>query len=597
MKTRVIIQARMGSARLRGKSLMPVAGKPLIRWVVESAAQLHFADEVCVATTSLQEDDPVVAVAESLGVLTARGSATDVLKRFVEASSDMDETDTVIRLTGDNPLNDPIRSEKLFEQHVDNGNDYTHIDGLSHIVAEFISVRALRDAYNSSALSLFDREHVTPWFRKNRDRFQVQTLPAGFEGLRSDLDSYLTVDTGEDLHRMEELMQELNLEPGKIDFEKVYQWLDKNVHHRKNGKGAPVVWLKGTPVGEANPPYVVAEIGQNHNGDMRNAKRLIDMAVRCGASAVKFQKRDIASELSKEAFDKPYDNPNSFGKTYGEHRMFLEFDEHEHLELKEYADAVGITYFCTPCDVPSLELLERIGTPFYKVASRDLTNIPLLEALGKTGKPVILSTGMAGLAEIDTALEALQMDLSNIILLQCTSQYPCALENVNLKAIETLKERYGTVTGLSDHTSGVIVAAASTLMGASMIEKHVTLDRTMKGTDQPGSLEESGLFKLMDYIRAIELAKGDGIKEILEVTKASREKLERSLTSRMDIPMGTVISEEHLTLKSPGTGLKWSERSQVVGKQAAVEIKKDTTLLMEMVLEPENKSQLQNETP
>jgi len=578
MKTRAIIQARMGSSRLRGKSLMPVAGKPLINWVIESARHLPFVDEVCLATTSLQQDDPIAAVAESSGAIVFRGSATNVLDRYTEASADMNEEDVVIRLTGDNPLNYASLTEKLFEIHSSNKNDYTHIDGLSHIVAEFITVRALRDANRSSNLALFDKEHVTPFFRKHRDIFRVETLPAGFSGLRADLDKYLTIDTGEDLERMELMMKELNLAPGNIDFEQVFTWLDRNIHHRANGNDSPTVYLKGTPVGESYPTYIVAEIGQNHNGDLRNAKKMIDMAARCGASAVKFQKRDMESELSTEAYNRPYDNPNSFGKTYGEHRAFLEFDEEQHLELKEYADAVGITYFCTPCDIPSLELLERIGTPFYKVASRDLTNLPLLKALGKVGKPVILSTGMAGLKEIDNALEALDMELSNVIIMQCTSQYPCSLENVNLKAIDTIKQRYNCVTGLSDHTSGVIVASAATLMGASIIEKHITLDRTMKGTDQPGSLEESGLFKLLDYIRAIELAKGDGIKEINPATEKSREKLERSITSAINIPAGTVLTEEMITLKSPGTGLKWVEKDKLIGKKAVHSIEKDSTL-------------------
>lgn len=578
MKTRAIIQARMGSSRLRGKSLMPVAGKPLINWVIESARHLPFVDEVCLATTSLQQDDPIAAVAESSGAIVFRGSATNVLERYTEASADMNEEDVVIRLTGDNPLNYSDLTEKLYEIHTSNKNDYTHIDGLSHIVAEFITVRALRDANRSSTLALFDKEHVTPFFRKHRDLFRVETLPAGFSGLRADLDKYLTIDTGDDLVRMEKMMKDLNLSPGKIDFEQVYRWLDKNIHHRANGNDSQTVYLKGTPVGDNYPAYIVAEIGQNHNGDLRNAKKMIDMAARCGASAVKFQKRDMESELSTEAYNRPYENPNSFGKTYGEHRAFLEFDEAQHLELKEYADAVGITYFCTPCDIPSLELLERIGTPFYKVASRDLTNLPLLKALGKVGKPVILSTGMAGLKEIDNALKALDMDISKVIIMQCTSQYPCSLENVNMKAIETIKERYKCVAGLSDHTSGVIVASSAILMGASIIEKHVTLDRTMKGTDQPGSLEESGLYKLIDYIRAIELAKGDGIKEINPVTEKSREKLERSITSAVHIPAGTVLTEEMLTLKSPGTGLKWAEKDKLIGKKATHSIEKDKTL-------------------
>jgi sialic acid synthase len=336
-------------------------------------------------------------------------------------------------------------------------------------------------------------------------------------------------------------------------------------------------------VGKGMPCYIIAEIGQNHNGDMKIAKQLIDMAVSCGANAVKFQKRDIPSELTKEAFDKPYDNPNSFGRTYGEHRMFLELDEAQHLELKEYANAQGITYFCTPCDVPSVELLERIGCPFYKVASRDLTNIPLLERLAATGKNVIISTGMADIEDIEDALEALQAHPEKVIIMQCTSEYPCKPENVNLRAMATLEQRFGYLVGLSDHTSGVIISAAAATMGAVMIEKHITLNRSMKGTDQPGSLEKAGLEKLTKYIRAIELAMGDGIKEVNPATKAAKEKLARSVTSSVFIPAGTTITESMLCLKSPGTGLKWKQRSMIVGKQAKADIAPDVTIFEDMV--------------
>ena len=305
------------------------------------------------------------------------------------------------------------------------------------------------------------------------------------------------------------------------------------------------------------------------------------MAVDCGANAVKFKKRDIPSELTKEAFDKPYDNPNSFGKTYGEHRMFLELDEAQHLELKEYASARGITYFCTPCDVPSVELLERISCPFYKVASRDLSNIPLLEALSKTGKPVIISTGMADLDDIDTAISVLKLPKDKLIIMQCTSQYPCALENVNLKAMDTLKNKFGYVTGFSDHTSGVVISTAASVMGAAIIEKHITLDRTMKGTDQPGSLERSGLAKLVDYIRACEIAIGDGIKAVNPVTEVAKTKLARSVTSSQTIKKGTILTEAMICLKSPGDGIKWMKRELLVGKKALKDIDADVTLRVE----------------
>jgi len=578
---RAIIQARMGSSRLRGKSLMHVAGIPLLERVISMVKNLPFVDEVMVATTSLQEDNPIELVSKSHNIKLFRGSATDVLERYYESSLDMNENDTIVRFTADNPLNFTEASGKLYQVHRDHDNDYTHIEGLSHIVPEFIKVRVLRDAYKSDTLNSFDREHVTPFFRKNKNTFKVETFPAVFSGLRHDLDKYLTIDTFEDLNRIEEMILQLGIDKGNLsNLTKVYSWIDEvvNKHQHTDSQSGLVIDFCGTPVGDEYPVYIIAEIGQNHNGDIINAKKLIDMAARCGANAVKFQKRDIASELTKEAFNKPYDNPNSFGKTYGEHRLFLELNEEQHLELKEYAMAVGIVYFCTPCDILSVELLERIGCPFYKVASRDLTNIPLLEKLSSLGKPVIISTGMADLDDIDNALNALQAKPGKVVIMQCTSEYPCKLENVNLKAMDTLRKKYGYLVGLSDHTSGIIISAAASVLGAAMIEKHITLDRTMKGTDQPGSLEEAGLKKLIQYIKATEMAMGDGEKIVNPATKASKEKLARSITSKIAIPKGTVVTEEMLTLKSPGTGLKWVEKDLIIGKSANRNINNDVTL-------------------
>ncbi len=560
---------------------MPVAGLPLLHRVIETVKGLPMVNEVMVATTDLPEDDPVVSVAKSAGVLVYRGSALDVLDRFVSAAADLNEHDNIIRFTADNPMNFFPGTSAAFESHESGQFDYTHVDGLSHIVAEFIRVRALREAASSQNTDLFDREHVTPFFRKHREAFRVNTLAADFAGLRHDLDKYLTIDNSEDMYRVESMMRDLNIEAGaSVPLNEVYQWLDQRYlkHGLPPAESALVIDFNGTPVGDGYPCYIIAEIGQNHNGDVRIAKKLIDMAVRCGASAVKFQKRDIPSELTKEAYDKPYDNPNSFGRTYGEHRIFLELDEAQHLELKEYALAAGITYFCTPCDVPSVELMERIGCPFYKVASRDLTNIPLLERLGKTGKPIIISTGMADFDDIDEGLKALQLGKEQVVIMQCTSEYPCKLENVNLRAMETLRKRYGHLVGLSDHTSGVIVSAAAAVMGAVMVEKHITLDRTMKGTDQPGSLEEAGLKKLVEYTRATEIARGDGEKLVNPATKAAKEKLARSVTSKVFIAKGSVLTEDMLTLKSPGTGLKWVERHVLLGKTAQHDIEPDVTL-------------------
>lgn len=579
MKVRAIIQARMLSNRLRGKSLMAVNEVPLLFRVVEAVKKNDFIDEITVATTDMIADDPIEAAVRSLGVNVYRGDALNVLKRFVDASSDMDEHDVIVRFTADNPLNYRLVSKNVFDMHLQNKSDYTHIHGLSHIVPEFIKVGALREALELTK-SNFDKEHVTPFFRKNMDIFKILELPNNFMGLRPDLDPYLTIDTGEQLEDFETMFDALQLGSNGVDFEKIYQYLEKK-SHRPLVSDKLTVNLDGINIGEDYPTYIIAEIGQNHNGEVNLAKRLIDMAVDCGANAVKFQKRDIPSELTKEAYDKPYDNPNSFGKTYGEHRIFLELDESQHLELREYASAKGITYFCTPCDVPSVELMERINCPFYKVASRDLTNIPLLEALGKTNKPVIISTGMASMEDIDTAIETLQLGKDKLIIMQCTSQYPCALENVNLKAMDTLKEKFGFLTGFSDHTSGVVISTAAAVMGAPIIEKHVTLDRTMKGTDQPGSLERSGLFKLVEYIRACELAVGDGVKVVNPATEAAKVKLARSVTSSRNIKKGEMLNEEMICLKSPGDGIKWVNREVLLGKKALKNIEADVTLRVE----------------
>lgn len=340
------------------------------------------------------------------------------------------------------------------------------------------------------------------------------------------------------------------------------------------------VYLSGREVSNNSSPFIIAEIGQNHNGQMKMAMQLIDMAFKSGADAVKFTKRDIDSELTFDAYHKRYENPNSFGKSYGEHREFLEFDEIQHQELKNYAIEKGISYFCTPCDIPSLEIMERISVPFYKVASRDLTNLPLLEEMGRLNKPVIISTGMATYKDIEMALNALNLGRDKLIILHCTSQYPCELKNVNLNAIKTLKEKYNYLIGYSDHTSGIIVSVAAVLKGACVIEKHITLNRALKGTDQAGSLEEKGLKKLVNYISAVQESLGSSEKLFINDVANTKIKLSKSITSKIDIKKNTILTKEMICLKSPGDGIQWLDRHKIIGKKAIQDIAKNKTLFL-----------------
>lgn len=331
-------------------------------------------------------------------------------------------------------------------------------------------------------------------------------------------------------------------------------------------------------IGDGQPCCIAAEIGQNHNGEMGIAKKLIDMAALCGASAVKFQKRDVDSELSVELRSRPYENENSFGATYGEHRKFLELSWQQHQELQHYAQDKGILYLCTICDLVSLEQMMPLDLPAYKVASRDITNWPLLAALAELRRPVVLSTGMAELEDVDKAVEIIRRRHDQVAILQCTSEYPCPPEHINLLGLRALRRRFGTLVGLSDHSPGIMPGVAAATLGACYVEKHITLSRAMRGTDHAGSLEMEGLRRLVGYIRQVEVALGSediGFKPWMTNAKA---KLAKSLSCRRDLAAGEVLREEDLELRCPGTGVLWPQRERLLGKRAVRNIPRQTIL-------------------
>ena len=331
-------------------------------------------------------------------------------------------------------------------------------------------------------------------------------------------------------------------------------------------------------IGDDEPAFIIAEIGQNHNGSMETAKRLIDVAAEAGVTAIKSCKRDLRSELTKEAWGRPYTGPQSFGPTYGEHREVLELSPEQHQELSDYSNSKGLIYFVSACDVPSVDVMEQIGVPLYKVASRDLTNIPLLRAMAETGKPIILSAGMGDEQDIRDAVELIKSYHDKIVLMQCTSEYPTPYEDVNLLGMRTLREKFGVLVGLSDHTIGIMTVVAGVAMGAVAVEKHLTLARHMKGTDHAASLEPAGMERVVRDLNNLRVAMGDGSLAVPEGVQVAEAKLRRSLTSAGPIARGTTLLEEHLTLKSPGTGLMWRDRETLLGKRAQRDIDADETL-------------------
>jgi sialic acid synthase SpsE len=342
--------------------------------------------------------------------------------------------------------------------------------------------------------------------------------------------------------------------------------------------------------------YIIGEIGQNHNGSVELAKVIIDLASReindevfgnvlRGMDAVKLTKRDLKQELSQSQMDRIYDSPHSFGKTYGEHRERLELSDEEHFEVYQYAKAKGLDFVETLCAVGCLSILRFFAPDKLKVASRDLTNLPLLEALAETKIPIIVSTGMAGKRELDDAIEVITKYHSDLSILHCVSQYPTEPKNVNLNTIKYLLDNYRDyVIGYSDHTIGISTPVAAVAMGARIIEKHITLDRRMKGTDQAGSLGPDGVYRMVRDIRILDQSMGIEDIFIVPETAFAKEKLERSIATNKMIKAGTVITEADIHMLSPGNGFKWSEKENLIGKKAIIDIEANEVIYKENLI-------------
>jgi N-acetylneuraminate synthase len=283
------------------------------------------------------------------------------------------------------------------------------------------------------------------------------------------------------------------------------------------------VKVGGKLVGEDQPCFIVAEIGINHNGDIDLAKRLISVAVAAGCDAVKFQKRTVEVVYTAEELAKPRENP--FGTTNGDLKHALEFDQEEYEEISSFCRSVKMPWFGSPWDEESVDFLEQFNVPVHKIASASLTDDNLLKHIRRTGRPIILSTGMSTYAEIDHAVDVLGK--KDLILLHATSTYPASYDELNLRAIPTMERRYGVPVGYSGHETGIPTSVCAAALGACCVERHITMDRAMWGSDQAASLEPNGISRLVRDIRLWEQSKGDGIKRVYEREVPIIKKLRR----------------------------------------------------------------------
>lgn len=323
--------------------------------------------------------------------------------------------------------------------------------------------------------------------------------------------------------------------------------------------------------------FIIAEAGDNHNGSRELAFRLIDKAVEAGADCVKFQTFITEEIISKRAEKAEYQKAAT-GSDESQYQMVkkLELSFEQFRELQKYAEERGITFLSTPFDIPSVEFLDSINIPCFKIPSGEITNLPYLIKIAETGRDVIMSTGMAELNEIESAINILREHGSgDISLLHCNTEYPTPYEDVNLRAMSTLKEKFGVRVGYSDHTQGIEVPIAAVALGAEIIEKHFTLDHNMEGPDHKASLEPDELKQMVDGIRKTEKALGNGIKTASPSEKKNIQIARKSIVARRDIKKGEILTEENLAVKRPGNGISPMRWYEVIGTKAIRDFSED----------------------
>lgn len=326
-------------------------------------------------------------------------------------------------------------------------------------------------------------------------------------------------------------------------------------------------------VGAGNPAYIIAEIGSNHDGDIEKAKELVRASKYAGADAIKIQSFTAEGLLNRL---KPDDNGR-----WVEHPAFpvierLSVPDDWHFSLMECSKSIGITFLSAPFDIERAALLERVGVEAYKIASGELTNEPLLKAVASFGRPVILSTGASYLEEVRRAVEVIESeDNFDIALLHCASLYPPSYKDVNIRAMATLKDTFGCPVGFSDHTPGHTIPVAAITLGGSIIEKHITLDKNLKGPDHPYAMEVEEFKTMVREIRNLEEALGSGIKEPSEREMGERVGARRSIYARVDIEKGSVIDKSMLKVVRHAYGLPPSGLCEIVGKVASKDLTKD----------------------
>lgn len=336
----------------------------------------------------------------------------------------------------------------------------------------------------------------------------------------------------------------------------------------------------GRLVGGDNPCFIIAEIGQNHQGDIAIAKQMMKLAKDCGADCAKFQKSELNQKFNKQALERPYNSVNAWGKTYGEHKAFIEFSEQEFIELQRYANEIGIIFSSSAGDNASIDFLDSIGLPFFKIASPDCGNVSFVEHAASKGKPLIISTGVQSMETVRTIYKTIKPINARFGLLHCTSTYPTPPEDAHLRVIQSFRTEFAEVPiGYSSHEQGIAISIASVALGAKILERHVTLDKNWKGNDHKASLEPDELKSLIEAIRTVEKALGTTTKQIRDSEKGFVLKLGKTLVATKDLMAGQAINESDVVGKvAEPKGIPVKDMKKVIGATLSTNLEEDESI-------------------
>jgi len=347
----------------------------------------------------------------------------------------------------------------------------------------------------------------------------------------------------------------------------------------------PTIDIHNKKIGDNYPCFIIAEAGVNHNGDLNLAKKMIAVAKKSGADAIKFQTFHADKVVIKTADKAEYQKATT-GTEESQYDMIkkLELTDNEFSHLANYSRKKKILFLSTPFDKNSVDVLDEIGVPAFKISSGEITNFPLLTHIAKKSKPVILSTGMSTMDEVAGAVDLLKRNgAPQIAILHCVTSYPAEIQDLNLRVMDTLKNQFNLPVGFSDHSMGIIASIAAVAMGASIIEKHFTLKKTLPGPDHKASLNPKELLSLVNGIRQIEAARGTGIKILTPCEQAIKKVARRSIVSAKTIRAGELIQDTMLEIKRPGTGIDPTCYNNLLNRKARVTIPKDTIIVWNMI--------------